>query len=89
MQIFTKPDFNFIRWRWHAIALSLVVILAGAAAIWSKGLPLGVDFKGGSTVSTGSGLGPLGIPLKYRVASVLTCRGSTSPTIAMVRLLGE
>ncbi|MCK7478250.1 MAG: hypothetical protein M0C28_13215 [Candidatus Moduliflexus flocculans] len=26
MQIFTKPNFNFIRWRWHAIALSLVVI---------------------------------------------------------------
>ena len=29
MQIFTKPNFNFIRWRWHAIALSLVVIAAG------------------------------------------------------------
>ncbi len=27
MQIFTKPNFNFIRWRWHAIVLSLVVIL--------------------------------------------------------------
>jgi preprotein translocase subunit SecF len=25
-----------------------VVVLAGAAAIWSKGLPLGVDFKGGT-----------------------------------------
>ena len=24
MQIFTQPNFNFIRWRWHAIALSLV-----------------------------------------------------------------
>ena len=48
MQIFSKPNFNFIRWRWHAIALSVVVILAGVAMIATKGLPLGVDFKGGS-----------------------------------------
>jgi preprotein translocase subunit SecF len=48
MKIFTTPDFNFIRWRWHAIALSLVVVLAGAAVIGTKGLPLGIDFKGGT-----------------------------------------
>jgi preprotein translocase subunit SecF len=51
MQIFTNPDYNFIRWRWHAIALSLVVILAGLAFMWSKGgLPLGIDFKGGTII---------------------------------------
>jgi preprotein translocase subunit SecF len=48
MQIFDNPNFNFIRWRWHAIALSLVVILAGVAVMATRGLPLGVDFKGGS-----------------------------------------
>jgi preprotein translocase subunit SecF len=48
MQIFTNTNYNFIRWRWHAITLSLVVILAGVAVIWTKGLPLGVDFKGGT-----------------------------------------
>jgi len=48
MKIFTTPDFDFIRWRWHAIALSLVVVLAGAAVIWTNGLPLGIDFKGGT-----------------------------------------
>jgi len=48
MKIFSTPDFNFIRWRWHAIALSLVVVFAGAAVIWTKGLPLGIDFKGGT-----------------------------------------
>jgi preprotein translocase subunit SecF len=48
MKIFSTPDFDFIRWRWHAIALSLVVVLAGAAVIWTKGLPLGIDFKGGT-----------------------------------------
>ena len=51
MQIFTKPNFNFIRWRWHAIALSLVVILAGLASMWSQGgMPLGIDFKGGTVI---------------------------------------
>jgi len=51
MQIFTKPDFNFIRWRWHAIALSAVVIGAGLAYMVSRGgMPLGIDFTGGSVI---------------------------------------
>ncbi|MFO7694612.1 MAG: protein translocase subunit SecF [Vicinamibacterales bacterium] len=51
MQIFTKPNFNFIRWRWHAIALSVVVIGAGLAYMVSQGgMPLGIDFKGGSII---------------------------------------
>ena len=32
MQIFHNPNYNFIRWRWHAIALSLAIIIAGARA---------------------------------------------------------
>jgi len=51
MQIFTKPDFNFIRWRWHAIALSLVVIGAGLASMVARGgMPLGIDFTGGTVL---------------------------------------
>ena len=51
MQIFTNPNYNFIRWRWHAIALSLLVILAGIAFVWSKGgMPMGIDFKGGTII---------------------------------------
>jgi preprotein translocase subunit SecF len=51
MQIFTQPNFNFIKWRWHAIALSLVVIGAGLLFMWSKGgMPLGIDFKGGTII---------------------------------------
>ena len=26
MHIFDNPNFNFIRWRWHALIVSLVVI---------------------------------------------------------------
>lgn len=50
MQIFKNPDYDFIRWRWHAIVLSFVVIVAGLAAIWSQGLPLGIDFNGGTLI---------------------------------------
>ena len=50
MQIFTNPNFDFIRWRWHAIALSLVVILAGIGVVATKGIPLGIDFSGGTLV---------------------------------------
>ena len=51
MQIFSNTNYNFTRWRWHAIALSLVVIGAGLTAIVSRGgLPLGIDFSGGTIV---------------------------------------
>jgi preprotein translocase subunit SecF len=50
MQIFTNANFNFIKWRWHAIALSLVVIVAGAVMMVTRGLPLGIDFAGGTHV---------------------------------------
>ncbi len=50
MQIFTNANFDFIRWRWHAIALSVVVILAGIAMLATRGIPLGIDFSGGTLV---------------------------------------
>lgn len=51
MQIFKNPNFNFIRWRWYAIVLSLLVIGIGAGAVIIRGgLPLGIDFSGGTIV---------------------------------------
>ena len=51
MRIFTNTTYNFTRWRWHAIALSLLVILAGVAVIVQRGgLPVGIDFSGGTIV---------------------------------------
>ena len=51
MQIFSAPNYDFIRWRWHALILSAVVILAGVAyTVAQGGLPLGVDFSGGTIV---------------------------------------
>jgi preprotein translocase subunit SecF len=50
MQILNSTNYDFVRWRWHAIALSLLIILAGAATIMTRGLALGVDFAGGTIV---------------------------------------
>ena len=50
MKIFTNPNYDFVRWRWHAIALSLIIVLAGAYLIATRGLQMGVDFEGGTIV---------------------------------------
>ncbi len=50
MQILKNPNLNFVKWRWHALFLSWGVILAGLITIWTAGLPLGVEFSGGTIV---------------------------------------
>lgn len=51
MRIFQNPNYDFIRWRWHAIVLSAIVILAGIGLTISRGgPPLGIDFSGGTIV---------------------------------------
>ncbi|HEX5069491.1 MAG TPA: protein translocase subunit SecF [Vicinamibacterales bacterium] len=51
MRIFHNPNFNFVKWRWHALALSAIVIGAGIFTIVTRGLPLGVDFSGGTMLT--------------------------------------
>ncbi len=51
MQILSQTNFNFIKWRWHAIVLSTVVIVAGIGQMVAQGGPrLGVDFSGGTSM---------------------------------------
>ena len=51
MQMFTNATYNFTRWRWYAIGFSLIVILAGVVVIVQRGgLPVGIDFSGGTIV---------------------------------------
>ena len=33
MHIFNKPNYDFLRWRWHALALSWLIIIAGIVTI--------------------------------------------------------
>jgi preprotein translocase subunit SecF len=50
MYIFKNTNYDFLRWRWHALALSWIVIIAGIVAIVTKGIPKGVEFAGGTVV---------------------------------------
>ena len=51
MRFLSQTNFNFIKWRWHALLLSVLVIAAGILTVISRGgLPLGVDFSGGTVI---------------------------------------
>ena len=50
MRIFKNPNYDFVRWTWHALILSWIIILAGGIYIWKNGIPLGVEFSGGTIV---------------------------------------
>jgi preprotein translocase subunit SecF len=50
MHIFKDANYDFLRWRWHALVLSWVIILAGIFTIATKGIPKGVEFAGGTVV---------------------------------------
>jgi len=51
MRIFANANYNFIRWRWHALIVSLVLIWVGVATIFIKGgIPRGIEFTGGTAI---------------------------------------
>jgi len=50
MHIFKNTNFDFLKWRIHAIVLSWAIIMAGAFVFFTKGIPLGVEFAGGTSV---------------------------------------
>jgi preprotein translocase subunit SecF len=51
MRIFANPNYNFIKWRWHALIASIVVIWIGVATIFLRGgMPMGIDFTGGTAL---------------------------------------
>jgi len=50
MALFENANYDFIKWRWHAIALSSLIIIAGFAYGLQRGIPLGIDFSGGTIV---------------------------------------
>jgi preprotein translocase subunit SecF len=50
MHIFHNTTFDFLRWRWHAIVLSWVIIIGGIVVGVTKHVPLGLEFAGGTSV---------------------------------------
>ncbi|MEQ9056078.1 MAG: protein translocase subunit SecF, partial [Roseovarius confluentis] len=47
------PDdthFRFVKWRHIAVGLSLVVVVASAILMFTRGLNFGIDFEGGIVI---------------------------------------
>ena len=51
MALFKEPRIDFVARRWQAFGLSALVIVAGIVVLFTRGgLPLGIDFSGGSLI---------------------------------------
>jgi preprotein translocase subunit SecF len=51
MKIFDNANYDFIRWRWHALILSALLVIAGIGyGVIRGGIPLGIDFTGGTLI---------------------------------------
>src|SRR6266550_4208384 len=50
MQIFVNTKYDFVKWRFHAVAFSLIWIIAGAALFVKNGVNWGIDFAGGANI---------------------------------------
>jgi len=50
MQIFVNPNYDFVKWRFHAVAFSAFIILLGLGMYLTRGLRMGIDFSGGANV---------------------------------------
>jgi preprotein translocase subunit SecF len=51
MQIFVNSKYDFVRWRFHAVAFSVLFMLLGLAMFLKHGVNWGIDFAGGATVT--------------------------------------
>ena len=50
MQIFNNPNYNFVKYRWHAVVISSIIIAAGLVLFLTRGVNLGIDFAGGASI---------------------------------------
>ena len=50
MQIFVNSKYDFVKWRFHAVAFSLIVMALGAAMYMKHGINWGIDFAGGANI---------------------------------------
>src|SRR5205814_10238946 len=51
MQIFVNTKYDFVRWRFHAVAFSLIWIIIGAVLFMKNGVNWGIDFAGGAQLT--------------------------------------
>src|SRR5690348_7803595 len=52
MEFFRNPNIHFLKYKWYFLAFSLVFSVAGVLSmLFWHGVPLGVDFRGGTVVN--------------------------------------
>jgi preprotein translocase subunit SecF len=50
MKIFDNPNYDFIKYRWHAVIVSSIIIAVGLGFFLTRGINMGVDFAGGANI---------------------------------------
>lgn len=50
MRFFENPNYDFMKYRFHGVILSIIVIAVGVAVFVTRGINLGVDFAGGASI---------------------------------------
>src|SRR5260370_5336761 len=50
MQIFVNTNYDFVKWRFHAVAFSLIWVLIGFGLFFKNGINWGIDFAGGANI---------------------------------------
>lgn len=50
MEIFTNTRFDFLRWRYHVLAATILFTIIGFGWFAARGLNVGIDFSGGANV---------------------------------------
>src|SRR5512140_3197385 len=51
MEFFRNPNIHFLKYKWYFLAFSLIFSVAGVLSmVFWHGVPLGVDFRGGTLV---------------------------------------
>ncbi|HEX7190810.1 MAG TPA: protein translocase subunit SecF [Thermoanaerobaculia bacterium] len=50
MQLFTNTNYNFVKWRFHAVAFSVLFVLVGLGFYMKNGINWGIDFAGGANI---------------------------------------
>ncbi len=94
MHIFKNPNYDFVRWRWHAMIASWLIIAAGVVYIQVKGMPKGVEFEGGTIVILSSDRPPQIDQIRQALAAgvpdganaIVQSYGNPSANQVMVRL---
>lgn len=50
MQIFVNTNYDFVKWRFKALIVSVIIIAIGIGLYATRGMNLGIDFAGGANI---------------------------------------